>query len=63
VTSASQRTVEAVWRIESARLTASLARTVNDLGLAKDLAQDALIAAPGSWPSPAGVRSTPSAVR
>jgi RNA polymerase sigma factor (sigma-70 family) len=60
VTSATQRTVEAVWRIESARLTASLARTVNDLDLAEDLAQDALIAALEQWPE-SGVPDKPGA--
>jgi RNA polymerase sigma factor (sigma-70 family) len=42
--------VEAVWRIESARLIAGLARLVRDVGLAEDLAQDALIAALEQWP-------------
>jgi RNA polymerase sigma factor (sigma-70 family) len=60
VTSTTQRTVEAVWRIESARLTATLARTVNDLGLAEDLAQDALIAALEQWPE-SGVPDKPGA--
>ncbi|MBH0780707.1 RNA polymerase sigma factor [Nocardia bovistercoris] len=52
--------VEAVWRIESARLTAALARTVNDLASAEDLAQDALIAALEQWPR-TGVPDKPSA--
>jgi predicted RNA polymerase sigma factor len=52
--------VEAVWRIESARLIASLARIVNDLGLAEDLAQDALIAALEQWPE-SGVPDKPGA--
>ncbi|WP_218020215.1 RNA polymerase sigma factor [Nocardia anaemiae] len=60
MTSVSRRTVEAVWRIESARLTASLARIVNDLGLAEDLAQDALIAALEQWPE-SGVPDKPGA--
>lgn len=60
MTSATRRTVEAVWRIESARLTASLARIVNDLGLAEDLAQDALIAALEQWPE-SGVPDKPGA--
>ncbi|WP_216911870.1 RNA polymerase sigma factor [Nocardia noduli] len=60
MTSATQRTVEAIWRIESARLTASLARTVNDLDLAEDLAQDALIAALEQWPE-SGVPDKPGA--
>jgi RNA polymerase sigma factor (sigma-70 family) len=54
------RTVEAVWRIESARLIAGLARTVGDVGLAEDLAQDALVAALEQWPS-AGVPDNPGA--
>lgn len=44
------RTIEAVWRIESARLIAGLARIVRDVGLAEDLAQDALVAALERWP-------------
>ncbi|GAA2863928.1 hypothetical protein GCM10020220_061460 [Nonomuraea rubra] len=40
----SHRAVEAVWRIESARVIAALARMVNDIGLAEELAQDALVA-------------------
>jgi predicted RNA polymerase sigma factor len=39
------RAIDAVWRIESARLIAALARIVGDVGLAEDLAQDALVAA------------------
>ena len=57
---AAQRTVEAVWRIESARLIAGLARTVRDVGLAEDLAQDALVAALVQWPS-TGVPDNPGA--
>ena len=45
-----QRTIDAVWRIESARLIAALARLVGDVGLAEDLAQDALVAALEQWP-------------
>ena len=45
-----RRTVEAVWRIESARLIAALARVTGDVGLAEDLAQDALVAALEQWP-------------
>jgi len=45
-----RRTVEAVWRIESARLIAGLTRVVGDVGLAEDLAQDALEAALRQWP-------------
>ncbi|AXB42346.1 RNA polymerase sigma factor [Amycolatopsis albispora] len=43
-------TVEAIWRIESARLVAALARFTGDVGLAEDLAQDALVAALEQWP-------------
>ena len=42
--------IEAVWRIESPRLIAGLVRLVRDLGLAEDLAQDALVAALEQWP-------------
>ena len=44
------RTIDAVWRIESPRLIAGLARIVRDVGLAEDLAQDALVAALEQWP-------------
>jgi RNA polymerase sigma factor (sigma-70 family) len=44
-----RRAVEAVWRIESPRLIAGLTRMVGDLGLAEDLAQDALVAALEQW--------------
>ena len=49
---ATQRTVEAVWRIESARLIAGLARIVRDIGLAEELAADALVAALGGLKGP-----------
>jgi RNA polymerase sigma factor (sigma-70 family) len=55
-----QRTVEAVWRIESARLIAGLTRMVRDLGLAEELAQDALVAALEQWPE-SGVPDNPGA--
>ena len=42
--------IEAVWRIESARLIATLTRLVRDVGLAEDLAQEALLAALEQWP-------------
>ena len=58
--SKAERAVEAVWRIESARLIAGLARMVGDLGLAEDLAQDALVAALESWPE-SGVPDNPGA--
>jgi RNA polymerase sigma factor (sigma-70 family) len=54
------RTVEAVWRIESARLIAGLARLVRDVGLAEDLAQEALVAALEQWPR-SGVPDNPGA--
>src|SRR5256712_14378 len=50
--------IDAVWRIESARLIAGLTRIVRDLGLAEDLAQDALVAALEQWPK-AGVPDDP----
>lgn len=55
-----RRAVEAVWRIESARLIAALARVTADVGLAEDLAQDALVAALEQWPSD-GVPDNPGA--
>jgi predicted RNA polymerase sigma factor len=54
------RAIEAVWRIESARLIAGLARMVQDVGLAEDLAQDALVAALEKWPRD-GVPDNPGA--
>jgi RNA polymerase sigma-70 factor, ECF subfamily len=45
-----QPTIEALWRIESPRLIAALTRIVRDVGLAEDLAQDALVAALEQWP-------------
>jgi RNA polymerase sigma factor (sigma-70 family) len=54
------RTVDAVWRIESARLIAGLVRLVRDLGLAEELAQDALVAALERWPE-SGVPDNPGA--
>src|SRR5438094_2289208 len=55
-----QRTIDAVWRIESARLIAGLARMVRDVGLAEDVAQDALVAALQQWPE-SGVPDNPGA--
>src|ERR1700712_5790727 len=52
--------VETGWRIESARLIAGLARMVRDVGLAEDLAQDALVAALERWPR-SGVPENPGA--
>jgi RNA polymerase sigma factor (sigma-70 family) len=54
------RAIDAVWRIESARLIAGLTRIVRDVGLAEDLAQDALLAALDQWPE-AGVPDNPGA--
>jgi RNA polymerase sigma-70 factor (ECF subfamily) len=59
-TSETHRAVSAVWRIESARLIAGLARMVRDVGLAEDLAQDALVAALEQWPR-TGVPDNPGA--
>ena len=55
-----QRAIDAVWRIESPRLIAGLARIVRDIGLAEDLAQDALLAALEQWPE-SGVPRNPGA--
>src|SRR5437773_6578315 len=52
--------IDAVWRIESARLIAGLARMVGDVGVAEDLAQDALVAALEQWPA-SGVPDNPGA--
>ena len=54
------RAIDAVWRIESARLIGGLARIVRDVGLAEDLAQDALVAALEQWPK-SGVPDNPGA--
>ena len=53
-------TIDAVWRIESAKLIAGLARIVRDVGVAEDLAQDALVAALEQWPE-SGVPDNPGA--
>ena len=55
-----RRAIDAVWRIESARLIAGLARMTGDVGVAEDLAQDALVAALEQWPR-AGVPDNPGA--
>ena len=47
---AARTAVEAVWRIESARLIAGLARVTGDIGQAEELAQDALVVALEQWP-------------
>ncbi|PXY36016.1 RNA polymerase subunit sigma-24 [Prauserella flavalba] len=54
------RAIEAVWRIESARLIAGLARMMRDVGAAEELAQDALVAALEQWPE-SGVPDNPGA--
>jgi RNA polymerase sigma-70 factor (ECF subfamily) len=54
------RTIDAVWRIESARLIAGVARLVRDVGVAEDLAQEALVAALEQWPE-SGVPDNPGA--
>ncbi len=54
------RAIHAVWRIESARLIAGLARMVRDVGLAEELAQDALVAALERWPA-SGIPHNPGA--
>lgn len=55
-----RRTIEAVWKIEAPKLVAALVRVVRDVGLAEDLAQDALLAALESWPS-SGIPANPGA--
>jgi RNA polymerase sigma-70 factor, ECF subfamily len=55
-----RRTIDAVWRIESPRLIAGLTRMVRDVGLAEDLAQDALVVALETWPR-SGVPDNPGA--
>src|SRR5919205_2335420 len=60
MTSEIHRTIDAVWRIESAKLIAGLTRLVGDVGLAEDLAQDALVAALERWPD-SGVPDKPAA--
>jgi RNA polymerase sigma-70 factor (ECF subfamily) len=54
------RAIEAVWRIESARIIAGLTRILRDIGLAEELAQDALVAALEQWPG-SGVPDNPGA--
>jgi RNA polymerase sigma-70 factor (ECF subfamily) len=59
-TSDTHRAIDAIWRIEAARLIARLTRMVGDVGLAEDLAQEALVAALESWPE-SGVPDNPGA--
>jgi RNA polymerase sigma factor (sigma-70 family) len=54
------RTIDAVWRMESARIIAGIARIVRDVGVAEELAQDALVAALSQWPE-AGIPQNPGA--
>src|SRR3954447_13443418 len=54
------RAIDAVWRIESARLIAGLARIVRDVGIAEELAQDALVTALERWPT-SGIPDNPGA--
>ncbi len=58
--STAHRAIDAVWKIESARLIAGLARIVRDVGLAEELAQDALVTALEKWPE-TGVPDNPGA--
>jgi RNA polymerase sigma factor (sigma-70 family) len=55
-----QSTVEAVWRMESAKIIAKLARMLRDVGLAEELAQDAMVTALEQWPT-AGIPNNPGA--
>ena len=57
---ATHRAIDAVWRIESARLIAGLTRIVGDVAVAEDLAQDALVAALERWPN-SGIPDNPGA--
>src|SRR5436853_1991003 len=59
-TAATHRAIDAVWRIESARIIAGLTRIVRDVGLAEELAQDALVAALEQWPG-SGIPDNPGA--
>ena len=59
-TTPAHRAIDAVWRIESARVIATLARMVRDVGLAEELAQDALLSALEQWPQ-SGVPDNPGA--
>jgi RNA polymerase sigma factor (sigma-70 family) len=60
MTTDTHRAIDAVWRIESARLIAGLTRIVGDVGVAEDLAQDALVAALERWPE-SGIPDKPGA--
>src|SRR6202049_2646009 len=54
------RTIEAVWKIESTRLIAAIARVTHDIGIAEELAQDALVTALEVWPAE-GIPEKPGA--
>ena len=54
------KTIDAIWRLESGRIIAALARMVRDIGVAEDLAQDALVAALQQWPE-SGIPDNPGA--
>src|SRR6059058_6704778 len=58
--SATHQAIAAVWRIESARIVAAVARMVRDIGVAEELAQDALVAALEHWPRE-GIPDNPGA--
>ncbi|MEO5670052.1 MAG: sigma-70 family RNA polymerase sigma factor, partial [Ramlibacter sp.] len=58
--SATHQAIDAVWRIESAKIVATVARMVRDVGLAEELAQDALVSALEHWPTQ-GVPANPAA--
>ena len=58
--SATHRVVDAVWRMESAKIVAALTRVTGDVGLAEELAQDALVTALERWPL-SGVPDSPGA--
>lgn len=60
MTSDSHRTIEAIWRIESARIIGALTRMVHDIGVAEELAQDALVTALEQWPGK-GIPDNPGA--
>jgi RNA polymerase sigma factor (sigma-70 family) len=60
VTAETHRAIEAVWKIESARVIAGLTRLVRDVGVAEDLAHDALVAALEQWPE-SGIPDNPGA--
>ncbi len=59
-TAETHRAIDAVWRIESARIIAGLTRIVRDVGVAEELAQDALVAALEKWPE-SGIPENPGA--